>query len=166
MPGGLILCVPPVFDDLAMAGLGHRRLEAPRLELLVVALEQRLQDVAVVGPHRPPQAEPRIVHGHAADIAPLGLALLLQALADGNQIGEGLRNLLRLHDIAAIEERADGVGHRDDRELLVVVPEREQRPLVSVFDAFHVVGRVQPFLPQLAPVVIVPDHVKLIGTGC
>ena len=155
--------VPPELDDLAMAGLGDGRLELGGLELLVVALEQGFEDVAVVGPHGPPEAEPGVVHRHAADITPLDLAFLLQALADRDELVEGLGHLLRLHQVAAVEERADGVRHGHGGELLVVVPEGEQRPLVGVLDAFDVVGRLEPLLPQLAPVVVVPDHVELVG---
>src|SRR5207245_9020609 len=74
--------VPPELDDLPMAGLGHRRLELGGRELIVVALEQRPEDVAIVGPHGPPQAAPGVVHAHAADKAPFDLACLLQPLAN------------------------------------------------------------------------------------
>src|SRR2546430_9028444 len=36
-------------------------------------------------PHRPEPAEPRVVHGHAADIAELHLAIGLQLLAHGDR---------------------------------------------------------------------------------
>src|SRR5262249_18189518 len=62
--------IPPVLDDFTMAGLGDRRLEFRGLELLVVALQQRLEDVALIGPHGPPEAEPGVIHGHATDVAP------------------------------------------------------------------------------------------------
>src|SRR5262249_39768290 len=104
--------IPPVFDDFTMARLGDRRLEFRGLELLVVAFQERLEDVALVGPHGPPEAEPGVVHGHATDVAPLDLAVLLQALADLDQLVEGLWHLLGLYQVATIKEGADRVRHR------------------------------------------------------
>src|SRR5262249_52249620 len=96
--------VPPELDDLPMARFGYRRLELRGRELVIVALQQRLEDVAIVGPHGPPQAEPGVVHGHAADVAPFHFAFFLQPLAHRNQLLEGGGYLLRFEKVGAIEE--------------------------------------------------------------
>jgi hypothetical protein len=155
--------VPPVLDDLLVAGVRDRGLPVVVRQDLVVALVDRLEDVALVGPHRPPEAEPGGVHLHGADVAPFDLAFLLEALRDLDQLLEGGRHLVLGDQIGAIEEGADRVRHRHHGHLAVVVDEGVQRVLVDLVHPGHVVGRLDPLLPQLAPVVIVPDDVELVG---
>ena len=153
--------VPPVLDDLLMARLGDRRRPAVRLEHGVAALVDRQEDVAVVGPGRPPEAEPAVVHRHAADVAPLDLALGLEPLADLDQLVERLRHLVLRDQILAVEEHAHGVDHGNGGELAVVVDEGVERLDGDLVHAGHVVERLDPLLPLLAPVVVVPDDVEL-----
>jgi len=123
------------------------------------------QHVALVRPHRPEPREPGVVHGHGADVAELHLLGLLQLFAHTHELGVGLRHLALLHEVGAVEERTEGVAERDDRRLALVVVEDDgvHPPLVGQLQAGDVVHRLQQLLPQLAPVVVVPDHVVLVG---
>ena len=137
---------------------------AGRGELRIVALIGRQQHVAIVAPHRPEPAEPAVVHRHAADIAELDLAVRLQLLARGDEFCQRLRHFLRLHEVGAVEEHAEGLSHRHDRVLALRVGEHHRRhaPFVGKFVGRDVVRRLQQMRPGLPPIVIVPDHVVLI----
>ena len=105
-----------------------------------------------------------MVHRHAADIAELDLAVGLQLLADGDELGKRLRHFFRLDQIRAVEEHAEGLAHRHDGVLPLGVGEHHRRhaPFVGIFVGLDVVGRLQQMRPGLPPVVIVPDHVVLV----
>src|SRR5260370_30876540 len=94
--GDLVLVqgVPPIFDDLLMAGLIDDRRPVICRPFLDRARVDRLEYVALIVPHRPPQAEPSGVHRHSADVAPFYLAGLLPFFADLNQLMHGLRHLI------------------------------------------------------------------------
>ena len=148
-----------------MAGLVDDRRPILGAPFLDRARVDRLEYVALIVPHGPPQAEPGVVHRHAADVAPFHLAGFLQLFAHLHEISQGLRHFVVGDQIGAVEERADRVHHRHDRELVIVVPERVERLLGEIGDARDVVGRHQILLPQLAPVVVVPDDVALRAVG-
>ena len=157
--------VPPVLDDLAHARLGHPGLPAVLGQGGVVAVVDGQQHVALVGPHRPEPREPRVVHGHGADVAELDLLGVLEPFAHGDELLVRLRQLALAQQIGAVEEDAEGVAEGHHRRLALVVVEDDgvQAPFVGELETGDVVHGLQQLLPELAPVVVVPDDVVLVG---